>query len=272
MNGHQKRPVAPAMITGLTALLLGLILYLYRPEWAIAPLAVFVVLCLIAPFLPTKGFFLPVISRGRTGRAFVAVTFDDGPDPVTTGPLLELLDRHEIKAAFFVTGENAERHSDLIAAILEKGHDIGNHSYCHDPLLMLRSCRRIRCEIASTQILLRRFGIAPIAFRPPVGITNPKLAAILPEEGLYALNFSCRGNDFGNRRLRGLSRRILKKVKQDDIIMLHDIRPRRQTAVNVWLRQVDSILSGLRDKGLQIIPPAELIGRPIMSKSDGIGS
>ncbi len=263
-GGFVKQRISPALATGLAAFCLALVLSLYRLEWAVAPLSVFVFLCLAAPFRPANGFFLPVVSRGSNRKPVVSITFDDGPDPLTTKPLLQLLGRRDIKATFFVTGENAAANGDLMMAILEQGHDIGNHSYHHDPFLMLRSSKVIEREIESTQTLLHRFGISPVAFRPPVGITNPKLAAILHRQGLYCLMFSCRAADFGNRRLAGLSRKILQKVQADDIILLHDTRPKGKGSVDAWLCEVDLILSGLKQKGLQVIPLAELIRQPVM--------
>jgi len=255
-----------AMITGLAAFVLALIMAFVKIEWAAAPLSVFLLFCLAAPFYPCLGFYLPIVSRGNVDAPAVAVTFDDGPDPITTGPLLNLLKRHAVKAAFFVTGVNAEKNGDLIEEILAQGHDIGNHSYRHDPFLMLRSYGTLAREIDAAQTVLHRFGISPVAFRPPVGITSPKLADVLKDKGLYCLTFSCRANDFGNRRIHGLAGKILRKVKPNDIILLHDVQPRSDRDADLWLHEVDDILSGLKHKGLQVRPLAELIGKPIMTR------
>ena len=256
--------ISPAAVTGFVAIAFAVMLSLFSVCLAIIPLSVFVLCCVAAPFFTSRGFFLPVNSRGHTGRPVVSVTFDDGPDPETTRPLLQLLDRHAAKAAFFVTGEKAARYSDLISEILAYGHDIGNHSYSHDPLLMMRRSATLYREIESTQALLRRFGISPAAFRPPVGITNPRLAKVLRQQGLYCVTFSCRANDYGNRHIRGLSGKILNKVKPDDIILLHDIKPKVAIDTEYFLREIDIILSCLKNKGLRIVPLAELLGRPVM--------
>lgn len=260
--------ISPAMITGLAAFILAPVLSVFQIQWAAIPLTLFVAVSLGASLCPTLSFFLPVVCRGKTGLPVVALTFDDGPDPQTTLPLLKLLDRYDVKAAFFVTGENVLRHGEVLSRILEGGHDIGNHSCHHDPLLMLRSSATLAREIESMQALLKRFGIAPVAFRPPVGVTNPKLGRILRKTGMYCLTFSCRAGDFGNRRLGGLSRRILGKVKADDIILLHDVLPGEKKAAALWLQEVELILSGLRCRGLRVIPLADLVGRPIMRRID----
>ena len=258
--------MTPALGTGVTAFALALLLALFQSLWFAVPLAAFVFLCLAAAFFPTGRFFLPVISRGSTGRSAVSITFDDGPDSLTTAPLLRLLERHGTKATFFVTGENVQKNGDLFSAIVERGHDIGNHSYHHDPFLMLRRQDVLEREIMETQQVLRQFGIVPLAFRPPVGITNPRLAGILDSQGLYCLTFSCRANDFGNRRLDRLAEKILKKVRPGDIILLHDVRPERNDGVSAWLQEIDRLLSGLQEKGLEVMPLRELIGQPVMTR------
>jgi peptidoglycan/xylan/chitin deacetylase (PgdA/CDA1 family) len=263
-GGKRTEYVSPAAVTGFVVIALAFILAFFHIALAVIPLSVFVFSCVAAPFFVSRGFFLPVFSRGHTGKSVVSLTFDDGPDPETTRPLLQLLEQHAARAAFFVTGEKAALYGDLVSDILEHGHDIGNHSYSHDPLLMLRRSETLYREIESTQALLRRFGIAPLAFRPPVGITSPKLAGILSRQGLYCVTFTCRAFDRGNRCIRDLSGKILKRVKPDDVILLHDIRPKGTMDTEGFLHEIDLILSGLKNKGLQIVPLAELLERPVM--------
>lgn len=278
VNRTQRGAATPAQLSGIAALALAVFLWFIRPELAVLPLAGFPIACLAASLCPSYGFFLEIVSRAKTKEPVVALTFDDGPDPLTTPPLLELLERHGARAAFFVVGERASRHGELIEAILSKGHEIGNHSYRHDPLLMVRGAETIIREIEGARQALQRFGISPLAFRPPVGITNSILGGIMDGLGLYVLNFSCRGYDFGNRRLKGLSGKILKKAGPGDIILMHDTRPPggqdktgASARVDYWLREVELVLAGLKTKGLTVVPASELIGRPVMAKTEGKG-
>lgn len=266
MKPDEKRAgyVSPAALTGCVAFTLASLVSLLHLELAVIPLSAFVFLCMAAPFFPSRGFFLPILSRGHTGRPVVSLTFDDGPDPVTTRPLLQLLERHAAKATFFVTGEKAAQYGDLISEIAEHGHDIGNHSYSHDPFLMLRRSKKLYWEIESAQMVLRGFGIVSAAFRPPVGVTSPRLYRALLQRDMFCVTFSCRAFDGGNRYIQGLSRRILKKVSPDDVILLHDIRPKGKMDADFWLHEIDLILFGLKDKGLQVVPLAELLAKPMM--------
>ena len=253
-----------AHLTCLLSFLAAILLAFVDIQLSLIPLSAFIALCAIAPFIPHFSFFLPIISSGNSGKPAVAITFDDGPHLESTPALLELLSKHEICATFFVTGKEAYRHPQLIRDILAQGHTVGNHSYSHDNLIMFKSRKALIKEIASAQDILRNFGITPLAFRPPVGITNPRLGKVLDKSGMYNVNFNCRAIDGGNRWIRNLSERILRRVHPDAIVALHDVKPRDETLFSYWLNEVDLIFSGIREKGLAILPLSELIGRPVM--------
>ncbi|MFH0727349.1 MAG: polysaccharide deacetylase family protein [Pseudomonadota bacterium] len=261
----QKTPFSPAERIGFGALALALALSLLDLQLSVLPLSAFLLLCFTAPFLPGFSFFLPIISRGRSGAKAVALTFDDGPDPVSTPNLLDLLSRHSAVATFFVTGKNAAAHPGIIEAILSRGHTIGNHTHGHDNFIMLKSSKVLRSEIAATQQVLAHFGVIPLVFRPPVGVTSPRLAAVLRETGMVAVNFSRRARDRGNREVRGISQRILCGLGAGDILMLHDTRPHNAALYHRWLNEIDRVLYGIREKGLAIIPLSTLIDRPVMA-------
>lgn len=251
---------------GVCALALAAALFPFSTGLALLPLGGFVLVCMLAPFLPSVGFYLPVISRGTSSHNAVALTFDDGPDPESTPGILALLEKHAVQATFFVNGQRVLRYPEMITAILSQGHAIGNHSHSHDNFIMCKSSTALRQEIQDTQRVLIEMGIKPLAFRPPVGITNPKLEKVLTQLGMYALNFNRRAADFGNRRIKHLSQRILNKAAANDIIMLHDIKPHGAARADHWLQELDNILGGLKAKGLAVLPLEELIGRPVMER------
>jgi peptidoglycan/xylan/chitin deacetylase (PgdA/CDA1 family)/SAM-dependent methyltransferase len=258
-------PLAPAHIAGFAAFHLYVILLFVDLRTAPLPLLAFLLACVIAPFLPRIGFFLPIIGRGKPGEKGVALTFDDGPDPEVTPLLLDLLDRHSVSATFFVTGERAARHPSIIRDILSRGHAIGNHSYHHFPFLTLKGMRTLRREIESTQSVLAGFGVVPLAFRPPVGITNPLLWRVLLEQGMYCVNYSCRAVDIGNRRIGRLSEKVLKAVSPGDIVALHDVAP-RHAGTERLMAEFDALLRGLKETGPEVVPLGRLIGREVMRR------
>jgi peptidoglycan/xylan/chitin deacetylase (PgdA/CDA1 family) len=236
---------------------------------AAVPLGAFATACLVAVFTPGSGFFLPVVSRGSGDRRAVALTFDDGPDPITTPALLKLLRDRRAVATFFVTGERVARHPELVAAMAADGHGIGNHSFRHDPLGAFRGVRTMAAEVDATQRALKSLGVEPFAYRPPMGITTPRLRRALAGSGMFVVNFSRRAWDGGNRRIGRLSGRILKRVRPGDIVLLHERLPDPARLAD-WEQEIDLVLKGLAEKGLAVVPLAELIGREVMRVEKGV--
>ncbi len=260
-------PLSPAHFFALGAFQLYAVLLIFAPSLAPLPLLLFILICVLAPVFHACSYYLPVISRGRKGAKAVAITFDDGPDPSVTPRILDLLARHSVKATFFVTGLNSERHPDLVRLILSHGHTLGNHSYSHSPFLMLKGSRTLMREVESAQTLFRQFGVVPLAFRPPVGITSPNLWAVLLKLGMFCVNFSCRAGDMGNRRIENLAARLLGKVRPGDIILLHDVAPPKG-GIDYLLGEFEAVLVGLKAKNIEVQPLAQLIGKEIMQAGE----
>jgi signal peptidase I len=86
---------------------------------------------------------------------------------------------------------------------------------------------------------------------------------------MYIVNFSCRACDGGNRWIKNISRKILKRIGPGDIVVLHDVRPPEQFHFAHWLNEMDLIMSGIKEKGLAVLPLAEVIGRPVMITRTG---
>ena len=255
---------SPAQIAGIIILAVAAAVFFINPLAATAAALFYIVLCVVASFFPQSNFFLSVISRGNTGQNLVVLTFDDGPTEQTTRQVLELLDKYSVKATFFVSGVNALKHLDIIKEIIARRHTIGNHSFNHNPFVMLRSYNYLYQEIFRTQEVLRKMGIQTLTFRPPVGIINPKLSPILDKLGMFCVTFSCRAFDAGNRRVKNIGSKILKKVKADDIILLHDMPPHNKEDSVILLSEIETILAGLTVKGLKIVPLSTLINREVM--------
>lgn len=261
---HKLSSFSPAQITGIILISIAAVSFFFNPLLAAAIAVFYIILCIAASFFPQSSFYLPVISRGKTGKNLVALTFDDGPADPTTSQILALLDKYSAKATFFVSGINAVKHPEIIKEIIARGHTIGNHSFHHNPFLMLGSYNYLYQEVFRAQEVLRKMGVDTLAFRPPVGIISPKLPSVLDKLGMFCVTFSCRAGDFGNRRVKNLSSRILNKVKTDDIILLHDVSPRSGEDQAVLLSEIEMILQGLNGKGLKIISLTDLIDRQVM--------
>lgn len=256
--------VALAVVTAIPLAIIHLPL-------AIIPLAVFLLLCLTGPFVQRLNFFLPIIRKGNSNRAEIAITFDDGPDPATTPLLLDLLSRFNVKATFFVIGEKVIAQAGLVQKILAGGHELGNHSDSHDVFLMLRGRRVIEAEIRKCQERLANHSVRPRLFRPPVGITNPHLRQVLDNLNLVCVGFSCRPLDFGNRTIHRIADKVLKNIRSDDILLLHDCAPHGDATPGQWLKQVEAILIGLQERQLQVVPLSRLLNRSVMDRIGDAG-
>ena len=268
MDENHSRSLTIGEKCGTVALLSAFLLSFVSVSVAVFPLLCFLLLCCMAPFCPGWSFYLPVISRGQRTQQrgygnTVALTFDDGPSPVSTPILLELLARYELPATFFVVAAQVVHHPDLLKKIIDAGHTVGNHSLDHDNLLMLRGMDTLKKNIHESQEILKQSGVEPLVFRPPVGITNPYLRDVLAEEGLVAVNFSCRAFDRGNRNVRNLSEKIVRRLHPGDIIMLHDLPVYDSSKTKEWIGELEILFDTLA-REYQIVPLEQLIKQPVM--------
>ncbi len=265
MEYKSKIKLYPSEITGFLLIGSASLLGFADIRLSTIPLSIFLILCLTAPFAYKYGFFVPVIAKGKTGKKAVSITFDDGPDPFITPLILNLLKKHRIKAVFFITGQKALRYPGLIKKIISSGHEIGNHSFIHDNFVMLKTRKNLEKEIDKAQAVFYDLGIKTFAFRPPVGITSPRLKGVPEKRKMFVLNFSCRAFDFGNRRIKRLSYEILKKVKPDDIILLHDVMPPCRHSGQYLICEIEKLILGLKKRDFEILPLSALIGQNIMA-------
>lgn len=160
-------------------------------------------------------------NRFETDRN-VAITFDDGPVENTLR-ILEILDKYEAKASFFCIGRNIEKHPEIFKLIIEKGHFVGNHTYSHTQKMGFLSTQSLIEEIERCDEVCKRLGgITPLTFRPPFGIINPKTQRALEKTGHKVIGWNVRSYDAILSSKTLILKRILRKVKAGDVILLHD--------------------------------------------------
>jgi peptidoglycan/xylan/chitin deacetylase (PgdA/CDA1 family) len=185
------------------------------------------------------------------GATEVALTFDDGPDPVDTPRLLDLLRDKGIKATFFVVGRRDEQYPEIVHRAWEEGHLIGNHTWSHQPIFCFLPPWRLRCEIeCGTESVRLACGHRPRYFRSPVGLRHPFLRPYLAQAGLEFVSWRLRSRDTSIRNSGTLARRILDKTKGGDIILLHDHRPR---GAKTMLEALPGVIDSLRARGFSFV-------------------
>ena len=205
-----------------------------------------------------------VLFRIQTQQKIVALTFDDGPDPVFTPQVLKLLDEYQVKATFFLLGRQAEAYPDLVRRIKARGHALGNHSFSHPFNLSLMPREEIRREILKAQeVLFRITGEYPTLFRSPMGWVSEDLIAVCQELNLPIINGSIKAGDVSLPGTEYIISAVLDWVKAGDIIILHDAggfgfyRNRTQT-----LQALKVILETLKERGYRFVTVPELLLGP----------
>ncbi len=164
---------------------------------------------------PVAGSILSV----RLAEKRMALTFDDGPDPETTPAVLDALARHGMRATFFLVGERAARHPELVARIAAEGHEIGNHSWDHPSLPTLPGAA-VRDQIARTRATLAPRGQKLL--RPPYGDQSLATHLAARRLGYRVVIWSVVGRDWLDDGAEAIAGRIVAEAAPGAIVLLHD--------------------------------------------------
>ncbi len=215
--------------------------------WAIA-LGAYIAVVVLGVSFPRLQMFGPILCRVAVDRKVVALTFDDGPDPEVTPPLLDLLEQAGVHATFFCVGHKVAKHPEIVRRVAAEGHLLGNHSHRHSRMTNLFSVRRLSEDVGRAQEELhRQTGRRPLYFRPPMGLTNPRVFAVTRRLGLRAVGWTARGMDTVARDPETVVRRILRGIGPGAIVLLHD----GGVAGRVLLPAVRGLIAELRARGFE---------------------
>lgn len=192
--------------------------------------------------------FGPSVFRGPGHRRSIALTFDDGPSQGTL-PLLDYLEKEEIKATFFQCGMNVRRHPAIAGRVAATGHEIGNHTYSH-PCLTFRSHVFIDREFSQAQrIISSETGVTPMILRPPYGLRWAGMQAVQERLGLLGVLWTVIGIDWKWPASR-IADRVLRHSSPGGIICLHDGRTIRPNPdIRQTISAVSEIVPILKDNG-----------------------
>jgi peptidoglycan-N-acetylglucosamine deacetylase len=212
--------------------------------------SIFLVIVGFGVAFPQMSFFGKFICRGNDFKKCVALTFDDGPDANSTPQLLDLLKDAKIEAAFFCVGKKVTANSELSARIVHEGHLLQNHSYAHSNFTNFFSISRLRTELSQTQTAIKAAtGTIPQFFRPPMGLSNPRIFRAARALDLKVIGWSVRSLDTISTDPKTIVARITRCLKPGAIVLLHD----GNIPAERLLATVKLLLATLRERGYGVV-------------------
>ena len=203
-----------------------------------------------------------------TEEPVVAFTFDDGPDPAYTPAILDALRASGAGATFFVLGESATRHPDLVRRLVDEGHEVAFHGLSHDALIELSPLRRWSSLLEGRRAVTRAAGAAPTWFRPPYGTQTIDTVVASRLLRMRPVMWSAYAAEWEDRPLHECVARAADALVPGGILLLHDgaggasDRPSRAPAEILEL--VDALLVAARERALRVVTVGELVahGQP----------
>jgi peptidoglycan-N-acetylglucosamine deacetylase len=197
-----------------------------------------------------------MITEIPTTQRVVAITFDDGPNPVYTPQVLEIFSEAKGKATFFMIGEQMKSHPEVVKQVRDQGHEIGNHTFTHPKLSQLSEQDCLK-EVEDTEILIEKMaGRKPVVFRPPYLDYNQDTVSLLQKKKypmIGALNLEAQ--DWEQPGVEHILEKSREAVKNGSILIFHDgYGDRSQT-----IEAVRMLVSELTSQGYQLVTVSELL-------------
>ena len=224
-------------------------------ELGLPVLCGYLVVLLVGVMTPQLAMFAPVLLHTDNTRPEIALTFDDGPDPVSTRQVLATLARSGAHATFFVLGEKVRAAPDVLREIASAGHAIGIHADWHDRLFSLRHPNRIVADVERARDAVAAVtSQRPVLFRPPLGHISPRTAVAASRLGLILVGWGVRGRDgLAGTTTETVLRRVGAGLRPGAIVLLHDAAERGQH-VPAGVAALPGILEEAARRGLRCVP------------------
>jgi len=234
-------------------------LIVYFDEGTIAPkdvgtISIKISMSFLNPILATE-FQQEMIDLGEKvqviddKRKRVALTFDDGPHPTVTKQILNHLDQYDAKATFFMLGNRIKYSPEVALEVLNRGHEIGNHTWSH-PVLTKLPLDKVMHEFKTTEdIIIETIGQESTVFRPPYGATTDAIEAAIPRN---SINWTVDTMDWKYRNASQPINSIKKQIHNNAVILMHDIH--QSTADGL-----PAVLEFLSNEGYEFVTVSELI-------------
>lgn len=196
-------------------------------------------------------FFVSLCKQEMIDKKAVALTFDDGPSENTL-EILKVLRKYDVKATFFCIGHKIDEHPEIFRQILEEGHQVGNHSYSHASTIGFFSTKALIEEYTACNKAAKSHGNVEMKlFRPPFGVTNPKIKSALKATGLQPMGWSIRSYDALFKSENFIFKQTTTNVKSGDVFLLHDTKPHS-------IAVLERLLLFLQKRNFKLLPLGSL--------------
>jgi peptidoglycan/xylan/chitin deacetylase (PgdA/CDA1 family) len=196
------------------------------------------------------------------GSRLLALTYDDGPNDPYTWRTLEVLERHGVKATFFLIGQYVQRKPEIAHALVAAGHAIGSHTWSH-PNLIFEQVTELRRQLVQTrQAILDATGVETKIFRPPFGGRRPATLRTVRAFGLQTVMWNVTCYDWKAKSAEEIVARAERQIRGGDVILLHDGSHVRMGANRSRsVEASDRILSRYLGEGFEFVTIPEMMER-----------
>ncbi len=176
----------------------------------------------------------------------VALTFDDGPSPIYTPQILAILKKYNIKATFFMVGNNAQKYPDVVKQVLADGHAIDNHTLSHQNLTKLNSDQLYK-EVVTPQIIINNIiNQKPVCLRYPYGASNSHVRDFIRSQGMVPVPMGFNSFDYDRPGSDKIVSWVLKNTYSGQVFLFHDGFAKREQTVEA----LPQIIEGIQKKGM----------------------
>ena len=217
---------------------------------------------------PTSQVYGPTFVGLEPGARQLALTFDDGPNDPYTAQMMEVLDRHQVKATFFLIGRFVEERPEVARALVEAGHAVGIHTWDHPNLIFAPTAEVRRQLLHTKQAILDATGVEAKLFRPPFGGRRPASLRVARACGLQTIMWNVTCYDWKAKSADEIVHHAERQIRGGNVILLHDgefhrIGVDRSRSVEAS----DRILTRYKSEGYEFVRIPEMMERRHLATS-----
>lgn len=212
------------------------------------------------PSQPDKNWRHGVISSVPMKKKWVAITFDDGPHPVFTPQILNVLNKYHVKATFFMIGQRMEEYPEVVREVIAQGHIIGNHTYTHPRNIDADTRGQVARELERCERVIEHLaGKRAYLFRPPRGLIDGTVFTIAEEQGYRTVLWSVCADHHDAPTPQMMADRVVKLIRPGGIILVHDGRVQSR-----WkdVLATSLIIEALQKRGYRFVTIPQLLPSP----------